>query len=34
MPGSARDDYFWTEVTGLTVKIVGRLPLLAEPAMA
>jgi hypothetical protein len=34
MPGSARDDYFWTEVTGLTVKIVGRLPLLGEPATA
>ncbi|MHC3473540.1 NAD(P)/FAD-dependent oxidoreductase [Streptomyces sp. 7R007] len=30
-PGSAQDDYFWTEVTALTVKIVGRLPLLGEP---
>jgi NADPH-dependent 2,4-dienoyl-CoA reductase/sulfur reductase-like enzyme len=32
LPGSAQDDYFWTEVTGLTVKIVGRLPLRGEPA--
>jgi 3-phenylpropionate/trans-cinnamate dioxygenase ferredoxin reductase component len=31
-PGSAQDDYFWTEVAGLTVKIVGRLPLLGEPS--
>ncbi|MER6288980.1 NAD(P)/FAD-dependent oxidoreductase [Streptomyces sviceus] len=30
-PGPAQDDYFWTEVAGLTVKIVGRLPLLGEP---
>ncbi|MDX3520467.1 NAD(P)/FAD-dependent oxidoreductase [Streptomyces scabiei] len=30
-PESAQDDYFWTEVAGLTVKIVGRLPLLGEP---
>ncbi|WP_033308692.1 NAD(P)/FAD-dependent oxidoreductase [Streptomyces iakyrus] len=29
--GPAQDDYFWTEVAGLTVKIVGRLPLLGEP---
>ncbi|MFD5401364.1 NAD(P)/FAD-dependent oxidoreductase [Streptomyces griseorubiginosus] len=31
LPGPAHDDYFWTEVTGLSVKIVGRLPLLGEP---
>ncbi|WP_309500348.1 NAD(P)/FAD-dependent oxidoreductase [Streptomyces shenzhenensis] len=31
-PGPPQDDYFWTEVAGLTVKIVGRLPLLGEPA--
>ncbi|MFI8232597.1 NAD(P)/FAD-dependent oxidoreductase [Streptomyces sp. NPDC085900] len=31
---SAQDDYFWTEVTGVTVKIVGRLPLLGEPTTA
>ncbi|MEV0239896.1 FAD-dependent oxidoreductase [Streptomyces sp. NPDC050674] len=31
-PGPAQDDYFWTEVAGLTVKIVGRLPLLGQPA--
>ncbi|KFG03753.1 NAD(P)/FAD-dependent oxidoreductase [Streptomyces scabiei] len=31
LPGSAQDDYFWTEVAGLTVKIVGRLPLPGEP---
>ncbi|AXE90486.1 NAD(P)/FAD-dependent oxidoreductase [Streptomyces sp. Go-475] len=30
-PGPAQDDYFWTEVAGLSVKIVGRLPLLGEP---
>ncbi|MEV3971424.1 FAD-dependent oxidoreductase [Streptomyces sp. NPDC050698] len=30
-PGPAQDDYFWTEVAGLTVKVVGRLPLLGEP---
>ena len=30
-PGPPKDDYFWTEVAGLTVKIVGRLPLLGEP---
>ncbi|MER5835556.1 NAD(P)/FAD-dependent oxidoreductase [Streptomyces sp. NPDC002130] len=29
--GPAQDDYFWTEVAGLTVKIVGGLPLLGEP---
>ncbi|WP_330323685.1 NAD(P)/FAD-dependent oxidoreductase [Streptomyces pseudovenezuelae] len=27
-PGPPTDDYFWTEVAGLTLKIVGRLPLL------
>ncbi|WP_405728788.1 NAD(P)/FAD-dependent oxidoreductase [Streptomyces sp. NBC_00028] len=26
--GPPQDDYFWTEVAGLTVKVVGRLPLL------
>lgn len=31
LPGPAQDDYFWTEVAGLTVKIVGRLPLVGEP---
>ncbi|MFC8672293.1 NAD(P)/FAD-dependent oxidoreductase [Streptomyces griseorubiginosus] len=31
LPGPAHDDYFWTEVTGLSVKVVGRLPLLGEP---
>ncbi|MDN3028053.1 FAD-dependent oxidoreductase [Streptomyces sp. S.PB5] len=31
LPGPAQDDYFWTEVAGLSVKIVGRLPLLGEP---
>ncbi|WP_030323305.1 NAD(P)/FAD-dependent oxidoreductase [Streptomyces sp. NRRL B-3229] len=31
LPAAAHDDYFWTEVTGLSVKIVGRLPLLGEP---
>ncbi len=31
-PGPPRDDYFWTEVAGLTVKIVGRLPLTGRPA--
>ena len=29
--GPSQDDYFWTEVAGLSVKIVGRLPLLGEP---
>jgi len=29
--GPSQDDYFWTEVAGLTVKIVGRLPLIGEP---
>lgn len=33
-PGPAQDDYFWTDVAGLTVKIVGRLPLLGEPTTA
>ncbi|MFF5365177.1 hypothetical protein ACFY4I_38250 [Streptomyces scabiei] len=32
LPGSAQDDCFWTEAAGLTVRIVGRLPLLGEPA--
>lgn len=31
-PGPPQDDYFWTEVAGLTVKIVGRLPLIGEPS--
>ncbi|MGW1751752.1 NAD(P)/FAD-dependent oxidoreductase [Streptomyces sp. NPDC002092] len=31
--GPSHDDYFWTEVAGLAVKIVGRLPLIGEPAM-
>ncbi|WP_269787754.1 FAD-dependent oxidoreductase [Streptomyces guryensis] len=31
--GPSQDDYFWTEVAGLAVKIVGRLPLIGEPAM-
>ncbi|MFI0510865.1 NAD(P)/FAD-dependent oxidoreductase [Streptomyces sp. WSLK1-5] len=30
-PGPPRDDYFWTEVAGLTVKIVGHVPLTGEP---
>ncbi|MFC8342498.1 NAD(P)/FAD-dependent oxidoreductase [Streptomyces sp. NPDC057280] len=30
--GPAQDDYFWTEVAGLSIKIVGPLPLLGEPA--
>ncbi|MCW8382503.1 NAD(P)/FAD-dependent oxidoreductase [Streptomyces justiciae] len=29
--GPSQDDYFWTEVAGLSVKIVGHLPLLGEP---
>ncbi|MGW2384762.1 NAD(P)/FAD-dependent oxidoreductase [Streptomyces sp. NPDC001658] len=33
-PGPPQDDYFWTEIAGLTVKIVGRLPLSGEPTTA
>lgn len=29
--GPSQDDYFWTEVAGLSVKLVGHLPLLGEP---
>lgn len=29
--GPSQDDYFWTEIAGLSVKIVGHLPLLGEP---
>ncbi|MGA5417986.1 FAD-dependent oxidoreductase [Streptomyces pseudogriseolus] len=29
--GPAYDDYFWTEVAGLAVKIVGWLPLVGSP---
>jgi len=27
------DDYFWTEILGLSIKVVGPLPLLGEPAV-
>ncbi|WP_280493370.1 NAD(P)/FAD-dependent oxidoreductase [Nocardia asiatica] len=28
---SATDDYFWTEILGVSIKIVGPLPLVGEP---
>ncbi|MEU7723459.1 NAD(P)/FAD-dependent oxidoreductase [Streptomyces tibetensis] len=30
-PGPPNDDYFWTEIAGLAVKVVGPLPLIGEP---
>ncbi|MGY1938211.1 NAD(P)/FAD-dependent oxidoreductase, partial [Nocardia gipuzkoensis] len=27
----ATDDYFWTEILGVSIKIVGPLPLVGEP---
>ncbi|MEU2541341.1 FAD-dependent oxidoreductase [Streptomyces iakyrus] len=30
-PGPPRDDYFWTEIAGLAVKVVGPVPLIGEP---
>ncbi|MPY55994.1 NAD(P)/FAD-dependent oxidoreductase [Streptomyces spongiae] len=29
--GPVQDDYFWTEIAGLTLKVVGPLPLVGEP---
>ncbi|MEU1000089.1 NAD(P)/FAD-dependent oxidoreductase [Streptomyces tibetensis] len=30
-PGPPQDDYFWTEIAGLAVKVVGPVPLIGEP---
>ncbi|MFF0163791.1 NAD-binding protein [Streptomyces sp. NPDC005263] len=29
--GAVRDDYFWTEIAGLALKVVGPLPPVGEP---
>lgn len=31
-PHPPRDDYFWTEILGLPIKVVGPLPLHGDPA--